>query len=41
MLNELLESVSNFDNPSLDEIIISDYASSVDTISRLISLKDI
>ena len=35
MLDSLLDSISKFDNPSLDEIIISDDSSSVDTIAGL------
>lgn len=38
MVDDLLDSISRFDNPSLDEIIISDDGSNNDTIIRLESL---
>jgi GT2 family glycosyltransferase len=40
MLDNLLASISKFDNPSLDNIIISDDGSNADTIPRLSSLID-
>lgn len=40
MIDNLLDSISKFDNPNLYEFIISDDGSSADTISRLISLID-
>lgn len=40
MTDRLLDSISKFDNPNLYEFIISDDESSIDTISRLISLRD-
>ncbi len=40
MVDDLLDSISKFKNPSLDEIIISDDSSNSDTIPGLISLKD-
>ncbi len=40
MLDNLLDSISKFYNPNLDEIIISDDGSSADTIKSLIYLKN-
>lgn len=40
MVDNLLESISKFENLSLDEIIISDDSSNSDTIQGLISTKD-
>lgn len=40
MTDGLLDSISKFDNPNLQEFIISDDGSNADTISRLISLRD-
>ena len=40
MIDDLLYSISRFENPSLDEIIISDDDSNANTISELISLRD-
>lgn len=40
MLQDLLDSISKFDNPNLDEVIISDDGSDGDTIPRLCSLID-
>lgn len=40
MLDNLLDSISKFDNPSLNEIIISDDGSDVNTIPALINLRD-
>lgn len=40
MVYDLLDSISKFANPSLDEIIISDDGSNVDTIPALITLRD-
>lgn len=40
MLDDLLDSISKFDNPGLYEIIISDDGSSFDTIPTLITLRD-
>lgn len=40
MLDNLLDSISRFNNPGLDEIIISDDGSNVDTIPALSALKD-
>lgn len=40
MLNNLLNSISKFNNPDLDEIIISDDGSNIDTIPALGVLRD-
>lgn len=40
MLDNLLDSISKFNNPDLDEIIISDDGSNIDTIPALSSLRD-
>lgn len=40
MLDNLLESISKFNNPGLDEIIISDDGSNIDTIPALSTLRD-
>ena len=40
MVDNLLDSISKFENNSLDEIIISDDGSNTDTIPALIALKD-
>lgn len=40
MLDNLLDSISKFNNPDLDEIIISDDGSNIDTIPVLSTLRD-
>lgn len=40
MIDKLLDSISKFDNPSLDNIIISDDGSTNDTVSKLTELKN-